>query len=105
MEYSSPSHEHFGAKDGNVVERSPDRLVYSYHETNSTCGLADGIEDLMAVKMSSNNLERFFDRWRVVLFGILGRPDEKTLEAFFVRQLRLCDQAELKIEIAHYDSV
>ena len=71
-------------------------FVYLYHETNSQCQLADSIEDLMAVRLVGNNLKRFFDRWRVILSGILERPNDKTLEAFFVRQLRTCDHLQLK---------
>ena len=60
-------------------------IIYSYHETNSLSGFADSIEDFMAIRLVGGNFKKFFDHWRFILAGIVERPDDNTLEAFFVR--------------------
>ena len=66
-------------------------------------GLADSIEDFIAIRLVGCNFKKLFDHWRVSLAGIIERSDDNTLDASFVRQLRHCDA--IKVDIAHLDSV
>ena len=58
-------------------------------------------EHLFSVKMKGEKLHEFITLWDDVLAGLGKGPDDSTLQAFLLRNLRQCKAMEQ--DIAHYD--
>ena len=58
-------------------------------------------EHLFSVKMKGEKLQEFITTWDQVLAGLAKGPDDATLQALLLRNLRQCKTTEQ--DIAHYD--
>ena len=58
-------------------------------------------EHLFSVKMKGEKLQEFITTWDQVLAGLAKGPDDATLQALLLRNLRQCKTMEQ--DIAHYD--
>ena len=63
-------------------------MFEQYFKTNEEAGALYGTEDLLQVRLQSDDLKSFLQNWDAVIAGMKRIPDENTLKDLFLRQLR-----------------
>ena len=63
-------------------------MFEQYFKTNEEAGALYGTEDLLQVRLHSDDLKSFLQNWDAVIAGMKRIPDENTLKDLFIRQLR-----------------
>ena len=63
-------------------------MFEQYFKTNEEAGALYGTEDLLQVRLQSDDLKSFLQNWDAVIAGKKRIPDENTLKDLFLRQLR-----------------
>ena len=76
-------------------------LIDSHFRMSEMDGGVYDTEHLFSVKMKGEKLNEFIALWDDVLAGLGEGPDESTLQALLLRNLRQCKAMEQ--DIAHYD--
>ena len=59
------------------------------------------LQDLMAVRLSNDDLRKFINDWEMTLTGMKAIPDVKLCETLFTRELK--KYSGFKAHMAHYD--
>ena len=76
-------------------------MVYEYHRLDESQGSVFSMENILAVHLVGDKLQKFLNDWNYILSG-QGKPLSKALlKPLLLRELRT--SAQLKEEIAHYD--
>ena len=78
-------------------------LVDQHFKLSETDGAIHGLEHLLSVTMKQHQLDKFVADWDLVLAGIAKKPEDSTLEALFLRQLRVCKL--MNDDIREYDKL
>ena len=77
------------AQNKRVVRGRQVLLMFDqYFKTNEEAGALYGTEDLLQVRLQSDDLKSFLQNWDAVIAGMKRIPDENTLKDLFLRQLR-----------------
>ena len=77
------------AQNKRVVRGRQVLLMFEqYFKTNEEAGALYGTEDLLQVRLQSDDLKSFLQNWDAVIAGMKRIPDENTLKDLFLRQLR-----------------
>jgi hypothetical protein len=77
------------------------KMVYEYHKLDESQGSVFSMENILAVHLVGDKLQKFLNDWNYILSG-QGKPLSKAvLKPLLLRELRKSPQ--LKEEIAHYD--
>ena len=63
-------------------------MFEQYFKTNEEAGALYGTEDLLQVRLKSDDLKSFLQNWDAVIAGMKRIPDENSLKDLFLRQLR-----------------
>ena len=77
------------------------RLLDQHNTTTEADGEMMDLQDLMAVRLVSDDLRKFVNDWEITLAGMRIAPDIKLLETLLIRELR--SYSGLKAHMAHYD--
>ena len=77
------------AQNKRVVRGRQVLLMFEqYFKTNEEAGALYGTEDLLQVRLQSDDLKSLLQNWDAVIAGMKRIPDENTLKDLFLRQLR-----------------
>ena len=90
------------AKDGKRLKgRQMPKMLYDYHKLDETQHAVYNFENILAVTLKGDKLQKFLNDWNSTLAGQGTSITKKILKPLLLRELRKSPQ--LKEEIAHYD--
>ena len=76
-------------------------MIYNHFRVTDVDNNILDLEDLIAVKMNSDDLLMFYGEWEMTLTGIRKMPDEDWLETLFRSQIK--GHPGLKEDMAYYN--
>ena len=76
-------------------------LIDQYFRTHEMDGGVYDTKHLFSIRLRGDRLQEFIATWDQALAGLAKVPDEATLQALFLRNLRQCRSMEQ--DIAYYD--